>query len=58
MPSSPSPRMTWDIVLPDENATGRLAADIVLGRTPIVDPAPFRYERFIDGTRPLPTTGV
>lgn len=37
---------------------GRLAADIVLGRTPIVDPAPFRYERFIDGTRPMPTTGV
>ena len=37
---------------------GRLAADLVMGEPPIVDPAPFRYERFIDGTRPQPTTGV
>ncbi len=37
---------------------GRLIADLVTGATPVVDPAPFRYERFIDGTRPRPTTGV
>jgi glycine/D-amino acid oxidase-like deaminating enzyme len=39
-------------------AAGRLAADLVTGATPIVDPTAFRYERFIDGTRPRPTTGV
>jgi glycine/D-amino acid oxidase-like deaminating enzyme len=39
-------------------AAGRLAADIVRGDAPIVDPSPFRYERFIDGTRAKPTTGV
>jgi glycine/D-amino acid oxidase-like deaminating enzyme len=39
-------------------AAGHLAADIALGRTPIVDPAPFRYERFIDGTKHRPSTGV
>lgn len=32
-------------------AAGKLAADIVTGATPLVDPKPFRYERFIDGTR-------
>ena len=37
---------------------GHLAADLVLGDRPIVDPQAFRYERFIDGTRPKPTTGV
>ncbi|MCX5512575.1 FAD-dependent oxidoreductase [Kaistia algarum] len=37
---------------------GRLAADLVTGKAPIVDPRPFRYERFIDGTRSQPTTGV
>jgi glycine/D-amino acid oxidase-like deaminating enzyme len=37
---------------------GRLTADLVTGAEPIVDPKPFRYERFIDGTRPRPTTGV
>lgn len=37
---------------------GRLAADLVLGERPIVDAAAFRYERFIDGTRAQPTTGV
>ncbi|MBX9457600.1 MAG: FAD-binding oxidoreductase [Rhizobium sp.] len=37
---------------------GRLAADLVTGDMPIVDAAAFRYERFIDGTRPRPTTGV
>jgi glycine/D-amino acid oxidase-like deaminating enzyme len=39
-------------------AAGMLAADLVIGRTPIVDPVPFRYSRFIDGTRPRPLTGV
>lgn len=29
---------------------GRLAADLIAGDTPIVDPHPFRYSRFIDGT--------
>ncbi|MGV3550980.1 NAD(P)/FAD-dependent oxidoreductase [Rhizobium sp.] len=37
---------------------GRLAVDLVTGDTPIVDTADFRYERFIDGTRHRPTTGV
>jgi glycine/D-amino acid oxidase-like deaminating enzyme len=37
---------------------GRLAADLVTGDRPIVDTSAFRYERFIDGTRPQPTTGV
>ena len=37
---------------------GRLAADLVLGDRPIVDTTAFRYERFIDGTRHEPTTGV
>jgi glycine/D-amino acid oxidase-like deaminating enzyme len=37
---------------------GRLVAELATGATPIVDPKPFRYERFIDGTRPRPTTGV
>ncbi|MBD0415321.1 NAD(P)/FAD-dependent oxidoreductase [Oryzicola mucosus] len=39
-------------------AAGRLVADLVTGDTPLVDPKPFRYERFIDGTRHRPTTGV
>jgi len=30
---------------------GRLAADLVAGDTPIVDPLPFRYSRLVDGTR-------
>ncbi len=29
---------------------GRLAADLVAGDTPVVDPAPFRYSRLIDGS--------
>jgi len=39
-------------------AAGQLAANLAIGDSPIVDPAPFRYERFIDGTKPRPTTGV
>ena len=37
---------------------GRLAAELVMGETPVVDIAAFRYERFIDGSKPRPTTGV
>jgi glycine/D-amino acid oxidase-like deaminating enzyme len=31
-------------------AAGHLAADLVMGATPIVDPGPFRFSRFSDGT--------
>ncbi|HEX9858380.1 MAG TPA: FAD-binding oxidoreductase [Paracoccaceae bacterium] len=31
-------------------AAGRLAAELIRGETPSVDPRPFRYERMIDGT--------
>ena len=31
-------------------AAGRLAADLILGDRPCVDPKPYRYERMIDGT--------
>jgi len=34
---------------------GRLMAEIVTGDTPVVDPTPFRYSRFIDGSRPRPS---
>ena len=37
---------------------GRLAADLITGQPPIVDPAPFRYSRFFDGSRPRPMTGL
>lgn len=37
---------------------GRLTAELVTGEAPVVDIAAFRYERFIDGTKPRPTTGV
>jgi glycine/D-amino acid oxidase-like deaminating enzyme len=30
---------------------GRLMADLVVGRVPIVDPTPFRLSRFSDGSR-------
>jgi glycine/D-amino acid oxidase-like deaminating enzyme len=32
-------------------AAGRLAADLIAGETPIVDPQPFRYSRMIDGSK-------
>ena len=31
-------------------AAGRLAADLIAGDRPLVDPEPFRYSRMIDGT--------
>jgi tRNA threonylcarbamoyl adenosine modification protein YjeE len=34
MPSSPAARTTWDIVLPDETATDRLAMDIAISLRP------------------------
>jgi glycine/D-amino acid oxidase-like deaminating enzyme len=34
---------------------GRLMAELVMGETPVVDPTPFRYSRFTDGTRPKPS---
>ncbi len=37
---------------------GRLAADLIAGDAPIVDPRPFRYSRMIDGTRLVPETGL
>ena len=37
---------------------GLLAAQMVLGEPPCVDPAPFRFSRFSDGTKPQPTSGL
>jgi glycine/D-amino acid oxidase-like deaminating enzyme len=37
---------------------GRLMAEIVTGETACVDPSPFRYGRFFDGSNPRPTTGL
>jgi glycine/D-amino acid oxidase-like deaminating enzyme len=37
---------------------GLLMAQLVTGATPCVDPTPFRFKRFEDGSRPLPTTGL
>lgn len=37
---------------------GRLIADLVTGGNPIVDPTPFRYSRFTDGSRPRPIAGI
>jgi glycine/D-amino acid oxidase-like deaminating enzyme len=38
-------------------AAGRLAADLIMGDAPIVDPHPYRYTRLIDGT-PLAPAGA
>ena len=37
---------------------GQLMAQLVVGEKPCVDPAPFRYIRYFDGSRPRPTTGL
>ena len=37
---------------------GRLVADLVTGTKPIVDPRPFRYSRFIDGSVLQPVAGL
>jgi glycine/D-amino acid oxidase-like deaminating enzyme len=34
---------------------GLLMAELVTGETPVVDPTPFRYSRFTDGSRPMPS---
>ncbi|MEZ5831632.1 MAG: FAD-binding oxidoreductase [Dongiaceae bacterium] len=39
-------------------AAGQLMADLVTNARPIVDPTPFRFSRFSDGSRPVPVTGV
>ena len=39
-------------------AAGRLAADLVTGDAPLVDPAPFRFKRYRDGPRPRPMAGI
>jgi glycine/D-amino acid oxidase-like deaminating enzyme len=36
---------------------GKLMAQLVVGETPCVDPKPFRYTRYFDGSNPRPTTG-
>nr|WP_294525000.1 FAD-binding oxidoreductase [uncultured Rhodopila sp.] len=36
-------------------AAGRLMAELVTGETPVVDPSPFRYSRFSDGSKPSPS---
>lgn len=37
---------------------GRLAAELVMGGPTVVDPTPFRFSRFSDGSRPQPMTGL
>src|SRR5262249_57028814 len=37
---------------------GRLMADLVTGDPPLVDPAPFRFARFSDGSTLRPVTGA
>ena len=37
---------------------GKLMAELVTGQTPCVDPRPFRFSRFTDGSKPRPVTGV
>ncbi len=36
---------------------GKLMAQMLVGETPCVDPAPFRYGRYFDGSNPKPVTG-
>ncbi|MGF7162115.1 glycine/D-amino acid oxidase-like deaminating enzyme [Rhodoligotrophos appendicifer] len=37
---------------------GRLTADIAMGSAPVVDPTPFRFSRFTDGTDITPKAGL
>ena len=37
---------------------GRLTADLVTGKAPVVDPAPFSYTRMIDGSKLMPETEI
>jgi glycine/D-amino acid oxidase-like deaminating enzyme len=34
---------------------GRLMAELLTCETPVVDPSPFRYSRFLDGSKPSPS---
>jgi glycine/D-amino acid oxidase-like deaminating enzyme len=34
---------------------GRLMAELLTCETPVVDPSPFRYNRFLDGSKPSPS---
>jgi glycine/D-amino acid oxidase-like deaminating enzyme len=36
----------------------KLMAQIITGKKPCVDPTPFKFSRFEDGSRPRPTTGL
>jgi glycine/D-amino acid oxidase-like deaminating enzyme len=36
----------------------KLMAQIITGEKPCVDPTPFKFSRFEDGSRPRPTTGL
>jgi glycine/D-amino acid oxidase-like deaminating enzyme len=36
-------------------AAGRLMAELLTCETPVVDPSPFRYSRFLDGSKPSPS---
>ncbi len=37
---------------------GKLMAQLVMGEKPCVDPSPFRYSRYFDGTNPRPIAGL
>ena len=37
---------------------GRLMAELVTGDAPCVDPSPFRFSRFSDGSKPRPQVGI
>ena len=39
-------------------AAGKLVSDLVTGSHPLVDPEPFRYSRFIDGSKLVPLAGL
>jgi len=39
-------------------AAGKLAAELMAGAPPVVDPHPFRYSRMVDGTRLAPDSGL
>ena len=39
-------------------AAGRLAADLATGARPIVDPTPFRFSRFSDGSKIVVDVGL
>ena len=50
-------RCTLPVPLTPDRA-GKLMAQLVTGETPCVDPTPFRYTRYFDGTNPRPVTGL